>query len=91
MPCCSLAYLPDRSFRASPGGMRAQEAVNRSTVRPSGIPSGTVVTTVFLRSVPAFLPGSALWIPRSSGNVREQQGTPLKWEEEKRAASFTGC
>jgi hypothetical protein len=39
-------------------------------VRPSGILSVTVVPTVILRSVPAFLPGSAERIPRPFGHVR---------------------
>jgi len=72
MPSASLAVPPGAILPGSAGRNMREKA------RPSGILSVTVVPTVFLRSVPAFLPGQASEDPRSSGNARDRRGHPFR-------------
>ena len=69
MPLRSLLNLPGRSASVSPGGTCA--------ARPSGILSDTVVPTVVLRSVPAFLPGLTQRILAPPVMVAKRKGIPL--------------
>jgi len=60
MPSVSLA-APTGAILSGLAGRNARTSalVRPRAVRPSGIPSVTVVPTVILQSVPAFLPGQA--------------------------------
>jgi len=65
---------PPWAIRSGFAGLNSRTGLLRP-VRPSGILSVTVVPTVSLRSVPAFLSGSAARMPRPSGHVRLNEKT----------------
>src|SRR5690242_11578495 len=78
-----LRFTPGTSLD-DPQTLHWVESANKFSglVCPSGIPSVTVETTVYLRSVPAFPPSSAVRIPRPFGHGRENQKHPFRGTNE---------
>jgi hypothetical protein len=79
-----FAPSPPGAIRERFGGRNLRTV--QAAVRPSGIHSVTVVPTVLLRSVPAFLPAFNVADPRPSGMFAKRRGIPcarrqLGWKQ----------